>query len=134
MTSAAARRVDHARPELRPAAWPIVQGVFLGSGFAALLYQMIWQRLLTLFGGADVYSVTLIVSAFMGGPGYEAFDDVVWVDENVVDGAVNGIGKVSTLSGRALRVLQSGYVRNYALGIGIGAVLLLGWFVSRGVF
>jgi NADH-quinone oxidoreductase subunit L len=74
------------------------------------------------------------VSAFMGGPGYEAFDDVVWVDEHVVDGAVNGVGKLSTQSGRVLRVLQSGYVRNYALGIGIGAVLLLGWFVSRGVF
>jgi NADH-quinone oxidoreductase subunit L len=74
------------------------------------------------------------VSAFMGGPGYEAFEDVLWVDEHVVDGAVNGMGKASTAGGRALRVLQSGYVRNYALGIGIGAVLLLGWFVSRGVF
>lgn len=74
------------------------------------------------------------VSAFMGGPGYEAFEDVLWVDEHVVDGAVNGLGKASTAGGRALRVLQSGYVRNYALGIGIGAVLLLGWFVSRGVF
>ena len=36
-------------------------------------------------------------------------------------------------SGRRLRALQTGYVRNYALGIAIGAVLLLGWFVSRGV-
>ena len=69
MTSAAARR-DDAVPEALPrAAWPIFQAVFLGSGFAALLYQMIWQRLLTLFGGADVYSVTLIVSAFMAGLG-----------------------------------------------------------------
>jgi NADH-quinone oxidoreductase subunit L len=74
------------------------------------------------------------VSAFLGGPGTEAFDDVLWVDEHVVDGAVNGVGSASTLSGRVLRVLQSGYVRNYALGIGIGAVLMLGWFVSRGVF
>jgi len=74
------------------------------------------------------------VSAFMGGPGYESFEDVLWVDEHVVDGAVNGIGKGSQAGGRLLRHLQSGYVRNYALGIGIGAVLLLGWFVSRGVF
>jgi MFS family permease len=51
------------------AAWRTFQAVFLASGFAALLYQMIWQRLLTLFGGADVYSVTLIVSAFMAGLG-----------------------------------------------------------------
>jgi predicted membrane-bound spermidine synthase len=43
--------------------------VFFLSGFAALLYQVIWQRLLVLFSGADVYSVTIIVSAFMGGLG-----------------------------------------------------------------
>ena len=69
MTPAAARRGVPGRGELSPAAWPIVQAVFLFSGFAALLYQMIWQRVLTLFGGADVYSVTLIVSAFMAGLG-----------------------------------------------------------------
>jgi spermidine synthase len=44
--------------------------VFFVSGFAALLYQIIWQRMLTFFGGADVYSVTIIVSAFMGGLGF----------------------------------------------------------------
>ena len=69
MTSAAARRDATAPGALPAAAWPIFQAVFLASGFAALLYQMIWQRLLTLFGGADVYSVTLIVSAFMAGLG-----------------------------------------------------------------
>ena len=35
--------------------------VFFASGFAALLYQVIWQRLLVIFSGADVYSATLIV-------------------------------------------------------------------------
>ncbi len=69
MTAAAARRDVTVPGALPPAAWPIFQAVFLCSGFAALLYQMIWQRLLTLFGGADVYSVTLIVSAFMAGLG-----------------------------------------------------------------
>ena len=44
--------------------------IFFTSGFAALLYQMIWQRLLTFFSGADVYSVTLIVAAFMAGLGF----------------------------------------------------------------
>ncbi len=70
MTSAAAPRRDATdEGRLPPAAWPVFRAVFLASGFAALLYQMIWQRLLTLFGGADVYSVTLIVSAFMAGLG-----------------------------------------------------------------
>ena len=31
---------------------------------------MVWQRLLTFFSGADVYSVTIIVAAFMGGLGF----------------------------------------------------------------
>src|SRR6266496_4962548 len=44
--------------------------IFFTSGFAALLYQMIWQRFLTFFSGADVDSVTLIVAAFMGGLGF----------------------------------------------------------------
>ncbi|MEO8483968.1 MAG: spermidine synthase [Acidobacteriota bacterium] len=43
---------------------------FFASGFAALLYQTIWQRMLTLFGGADVQSVTIVVSAFMAGLGF----------------------------------------------------------------
>lgn len=43
--------------------------VFFVSGFAALVYQVVWQRLLAMFSGADVYSATLIVAAFMGGLG-----------------------------------------------------------------
>jgi spermidine synthase len=43
--------------------------VFFASGFAALLYQVVWQRLLVFFSGADVYSVTIIVAAFMAGLG-----------------------------------------------------------------
>lgn len=43
--------------------------VFFLSGFAAVLYQVIWQRLLVFFSGADVYSITIIVAAFMAGLG-----------------------------------------------------------------
>lgn len=39
------------------------------SGWAALVYQTIWQRMLVLFVGADVYSVTIVISAFMTGLG-----------------------------------------------------------------
>jgi len=49
--------------------FPLALVVFCASGFAALLYQVIWQRLLTLFSGADVFSATIIVAAFMGGLG-----------------------------------------------------------------
>jgi predicted membrane-bound spermidine synthase len=43
--------------------------LFFASGVAALVYQIVWQRLLTFFSGADVFSVTLIVAAFMAGLG-----------------------------------------------------------------
>jgi len=74
------------------------------------------------------------VSAFMGGPGRQAFDGVAWVDANVVDGAVNGVAKlVQGAAGQARRT-QSGYVRQYAASLGVGVVLLLMWFVViRGI-
>jgi spermidine synthase len=43
--------------------------VFFASGYSALLYQVVWQRLLTLFSGADVYAATIVVAAFMAGLG-----------------------------------------------------------------
>jgi spermidine synthase len=43
--------------------------LFFLSGFTALLYQVVWQRLLGLFSGADVYAATIIVGAFMAGLG-----------------------------------------------------------------
>jgi predicted membrane-bound spermidine synthase len=46
--------------------------VFFGSGVAALLYQICWQRLLFLSFGIDLESVTIIVSAFMLGLGLGA--------------------------------------------------------------
>src|SRR5262245_35394946 len=44
-------------------------GVFFLSGLAALLYQVVWQRMLAIFSGSDVYSSTIIVAAFMAGLG-----------------------------------------------------------------
>jgi predicted membrane-bound spermidine synthase len=47
--------------------------VFFASGFAALLYQVVWQRMLTIFSGADVHSATIVVAAFMAGLGCGSF-------------------------------------------------------------
>lgn len=52
-----------------PARLAIGSLLFFLSGFTALLYQVVWQRLLGLFSGADVYASTIIVGAFMGGLG-----------------------------------------------------------------
>lgn len=44
-------------------------GLFFLSGFSALLYQVVWQRLLGLFAGSDVRSITLVTGAYLGGLG-----------------------------------------------------------------
>ncbi len=69
------------------------------------------------------------VSSFMGGPGRAAFDGVALADAKVVDGAVNGAGRLVQLAAGQARKVQSGNVRNYAAAIGVGVTLLLGWFV-----
>ena len=43
--------------------------LFFLSGAAALVYQVAWQRLLALHSGAGLYSVAMIVAAFMAGIG-----------------------------------------------------------------
>jgi NADH-quinone oxidoreductase subunit L len=56
------------------------------------------------------------------------------VDKNTIDGAVNGIGKVTRDGGVGLRRLQTGLVRNYALAIIGGTVLLLVYISFRASF
>ncbi|MFZ4828087.1 MAG: spermidine synthase [Phototrophicaceae bacterium] len=47
----------------------VIINVFFLSGFSALLYQVIWQRMLGLFAGADIRSVTIITGAYLAGLG-----------------------------------------------------------------
>ena len=54
--------------------------LFFASGFVALLYQVIWQRLLGLVTGLDLYAVTLIVAVFMFGMGAGSFAGGAWAD------------------------------------------------------
>ena len=61
----------------------------------------------------------------------QSFNAMVFFDTRVIDGAVNGVATVVRGSSMGLRRLQSGYLRNYALGVAIGAVLLLAWFLTR---
>lgn len=47
----------------------VVAFLFFLSGFAALVYQVAWQRMLVAFAGGDVLAITLIVTVFMAGLG-----------------------------------------------------------------
>ena len=50
----------------------ILAALFMLSGVAALIYQVVWQRLLFTLFGVNIESVTLIVSIFMFGLGVGA--------------------------------------------------------------
>jgi NADH-quinone oxidoreductase subunit L len=83
---------------------------------------------------ADAWGYDRAVSAFMGGPGRQAFDGIAWADAHLVDGAVIGTGKVVQATAGQVRKAQSGNIRNYAAALGVGVVLLLTWFIIvRGV-
>jgi len=71
------------------------------------------------------------VSWFMDVPGRIAFDAMAWFDRTVIDGAVNGVGTITRDAGTIMRKAQTGLVRTYALGIAIGAVLLVMFVLLR---
>ncbi len=43
--------------------------IFFCSGFSALVYQIVWQRVITLYHGMGSHTITLVVSVFMLGLG-----------------------------------------------------------------
>ena len=51
------------------------------------------------------------------------------IDHRVIDGFIDGIGKVTIWSSEKLRILQNGYVRSYALAVLFGAVILIGYLL-----
>jgi NADH-quinone oxidoreductase subunit L len=67
-------------------------------------------------------------SAVVGGPGRELANTAAYtVDKGIIDGAVNGVATVFSRGGEQLRRVQTGYVRNYALGLAAGTAVVLGY-------
>jgi NADH-quinone oxidoreductase subunit L len=56
-------------------------------------------------------------------------DAMWWFDRTVVDGTVNGVGRLTVDAGRGLRRVQTGRVQNYALGIAIGLIVMAGTYL-----
>jgi len=52
---------------------PIVYFLFFCSGITALVYEIVWTRMLTLTFGHTVFSVSVVLSAFMAGLGFGSY-------------------------------------------------------------
>jgi NADH-quinone oxidoreductase subunit L len=53
------------------------------------------------------------------------------VDQGVIDGLVNGVGRAVLVTARGLRRLQTGFVMNYALTMLLGAVAMVAFLLMR---
>ena len=53
-------------------------------------------------------------------------------DLGVIDGIVNGVARVVVVWAGGMRRIQTGFVMNYALGILLGAVAAVAYFLTRG--
>ncbi len=72
------------------------------------------------------------LAATVSGPLTVGADGLAYgVDAEVIDGAVNGVARLTTLGGRQLRKLQTGYVRNYAIGLAAGSAVVLCYVAAR---
>jgi proton-translocating NADH-quinone oxidoreductase, chain L len=52
-----------------------------------------------------------------------------WFDREVVDGTVNALGRATLKTGSGLRLVQTGRVQNYALGIAVGLIVMAGSYL-----
>lgn len=64
-------------------------------------------------------------------PIHRISDKFLWkiFDVNVIDGIVNGSGKVTTNIGEQLRKIQSGIAQNYATLMMAGIIVILSWLI-----
>jgi NADH-quinone oxidoreductase subunit L len=74
----------------------------------------------------EIYDATVVEPIKNG-------SDFLWhgVDENVIDGAVNGSATTVGWLSSHLRKLETGYVQQYALAILVGVVLVTGYLIGR---
>jgi NADH-quinone oxidoreductase subunit L len=103
----------------------------IGLAIAAVVYVRHRVRAIEPAVLAHAWYYDEEVTAFMGGPGRKSFDAIAWFDAHIIDGAVNGVATVVRDLGRRLRPVQSGFLRSYALGVTIGVVVVLGYFITR---
>ncbi|MER7248599.1 NADH-quinone oxidoreductase subunit L [Kribbella sp. NPDC000426] len=104
--------------------------VAVGIAISVLMYRRDIPREapagspITTFARRDLYGDALNEALFMR-PGQYLTRTLVWFDNRVVDGLVNGLAALfGGLSGR-LRRVQTGFVRSYALSMVFGAAFVV---------
>jgi NADH-quinone oxidoreductase subunit L len=74
----------------------------------------------------EVYEATAVRPARRVARFLADVTDPVWID-----GIINGVGAAVSRAGGAVRAWQTGYIRHYAAGILIGALVMAGYWLLR---
>ena len=91
-------------------------------GQLAERYKMLYQMLLNKYFVDEIYDDLVVRPTIVGSESvYRRFD------LRVIDGAVNGAGALVRSFAATIRLYQTGYVRNYALSILLGVILVVGY-------
>ena len=91
----------------------IVYFLFLFSGITALIYEVVWTRMLTLAFGHTVFSVSIVLASFMAGLGFGSYFS---------GHAINHIG------GKKTQPDSSSLSRDFSEDLGTSSLLLIyGW-------
>ena len=106
---------------------PILLFLFLGSGCAALIYELVWFHYLRLVVGSTSISIAALLVSFMGGMGLGsvALPRLVprsWHPLRVYSGLELSIGVIGLILLVALPRIETVYLA--AVGYGLGGVLL----------
>ena len=69
---------------------------------------------------------------------FGAFKGLAWllskpIDTHVIDGFANGLAEGTQELAQSVRRIQTGYVRNYALSVFAGVILIIGYLILRGL-
>ena len=103
----------------------------IAIAYAVYLKHKVDPRRIELPLFANGWYIDSTITNFMGGLGRRGFELIALFDKVVIDGAVNGVGRATRGGAARLRTVQSGYVRWYALMIGIGTVLVVAFVLSQ---
>jgi NADH-quinone oxidoreductase subunit L len=79
----------------------------------------------------DKYRVDEFYDATVVAPVENLSRDGLWkvVDVKIIDGLVNGVARLFAALAGALRYTQTGFARNYAAVILLGAIIVIGYFI-----
>lgn len=84
-------------------------------------FSLIYKLLLNKYYVDEIYDVLFV------NPTKKISGQILWkvVDVKMIDGSVNGIARLVRGFGNVLRLLQTGYIRNYAFYIVLGCIFIL---------